>query len=216
MKEKTKLRIIQALCIISILVTIFSIQRTYARYFERVDTTYATNIKRWVINVNGKNIHNEETLEEVMTPQFFYNEHMNTNDTLVPGRIGCFEFIIDYTNVDVAFNFEIDIEQLGETQLTDFEVYGYKIINPDFEITSATTIDDIGEITLLTKTNGEYQLSGITQTIDPSLEVDKQRRVLVIFRWNDSDENTMDNLIDTEFSGTNLNYNVEITFTQKV
>ena len=35
MKEKTKLRVLQILCIISILITVFSIQRTYAKYFEK-------------------------------------------------------------------------------------------------------------------------------------------------------------------------------------
>ena len=39
MKEKTKLRVLQILCIISILITVFSIQRTYAKYFEKVGTT---------------------------------------------------------------------------------------------------------------------------------------------------------------------------------
>lgn len=205
MKEKSKLRLIQILCIISILITVFSIQRTYAKYFEKVDTTYATNIKKWVINVNGKNIHNEETLTNVMTPQFFYNEHMNTNSTLVPGRIGYFDFVIDYTNVDVPFTYKFDLE---ETDLPDFEVYGYKIIDPNFKITSTTTIDDIGELNELT--------SDITQTIDPSLDTAKQSRMLVIFRWNDSDENVMDNVADTKRAGTNLNYKVKITFTQKL
>lgn len=205
MKEKTKLKIIQILCIISILITAFSIQRTYAKYYERIDTTYATSIKRWVINVNGKNIHNEETLTNVMTPQFFYNEHMNTNNTLVPGRTGYFEFTIDYTNVDVPFDFSVSIEQ---PDLIDFEVYGYKIIDSDFEITSTTTIEDIGELNELT--------SDSIQTIDPSLDATKQTRALIIFRWNDSDENLMDNASDTEIAGTNLNYKVKITFKQKV
>lgn len=216
MKEKTKLMVIQILCIISIIITVFSIQITYAKYFEKVDTTYATNIKKWVINVNGANIHNEETLTNIMNPHFFYNEYMNTNNTLVPGRIGCFDFLIDYTNVDVPFKFAFDIEQLNETKLTDFEVYGYKIVDTDFVITPTTTIKDIGEITELTKTDGEYQLSEITQTIDPSVYITKKKRVLVIFRWNDSDENTMNNAADTEFAGTNLNYKVKITFTQKI
>lgn len=205
MKEKTKLKIIQILCIISILITAFSIQRTYAKYYERIDTTYATSIKRWVINVNGKNIHNEETLTNVMTPQFFYNEHMNTDNTLVPGRTGYFEFTIDYTNVDVPFDFSVSIEQ---PDLIDFEVYGYKIIDSDFEITSTTTIEDIGELNELT--------SDSIQTIDPSLDATKQTRALIIFRWNDSDGNLMDNASDTEIAGTNLNYKVKITFKQKV
>ena len=133
MKEKTKLRVIQILCIVSLLITVFSIQRTYAKYYETVGTTYATDIKKWVINVNEKNIHNETTLSNVMTPQFFYNMHMTTNegnnDVLVPGREGYFDFLIDYTNVDVAFKFGFDFEQLNTTVLEDFEIYGRKRIN---------------------------------------------------------------------------------------
>ena len=142
MKEKTKLRIVQILCVVSLLITVFSIQRTYAKYYEQIGTTYSTNIKRWVINVNNSNIHQGVELSEIMTPVFIANEHMNSNDTLVPGRQGYFEFLIDYTKVDVAFRFQFDIKQLnqltivdpdtGDTtvednHLEDFEIYGYSI-----------------------------------------------------------------------------------------
>lgn len=229
MKEKTKLRVIQILCIVSLLITVFSIQRTYAKYYEKIDTTYATNIKRWVINVNEKKIHDETTLSNVMTPQFFYNPNMDTNtdlnNILVPGREGYFDFLIDYTNVDVAFKFEFDIEQLNTTQLTDFEVYGYAIVDADMEIAETTQITDIQGITTLTKDEGVYQLSGITQEIDPATEdTEKQKRILVLFRWNDGEGSTMTNVQDTQFRGqangedlhTLLNYNVEITFTQLI
>ena len=57
MKGKNKLRILEILCIISILITVFSIQRTYAKYFEMVGTTYQTNIK--------KQTNQEVVLEEI-------------------------------------------------------------------------------------------------------------------------------------------------------
>lgn len=216
MKEKNKIRLIQALCIIAVLITIFCIQRTYAKYFEKINTTYDATIKKWVINVNEKNIHNEETLTNVMTPRFFYDENMNTNDTLVPGRYGCFDFLIDYTNVDVNFKFEFDIKQTGEKKLTDFEVYGYKIVSPDLNIAETTTIDDIGEITPIPQVDGKYDFSVINQTIIPSSYIVKKRRILVVFKWLDSAENTMNNSADTKIAGTNLNYTVKIKFTQKV
>ena len=144
MKEKTKLKIIQILCIVSLLITVFSIQRTYAKYFEKIDTTYATNIKRWVINVNTKNIHDESTLSQVMTPVLSANTHMNNNNTLVPGREGYFEFLVDYSKVDLKFRFDFDIEQLNtktvgvgvdatevDAHLEDFEIYGYSIVETD-------------------------------------------------------------------------------------
>ena len=245
MKGKTKLRVIQILCIVSLLVTVFSIQKTYAKYFEKVDTTYATNIKKWAIEVNDKYIHEETTLSNVMNPIFFYNENMDnnggSNNILVPGREGCFDFLIDYSNVDVGFKFAFDIEQLNkktvidettgnetevDSHLEDLEVYGYIIVDSDFEITSTTKITDIGEITTLEKdAEGKYLLSGITQEIDITTESSKQKRILVLFRWYDGEDNIMDNKLDTEYTGnviegdslhTNLNYKVKITFTQTV
>lgn len=244
-KEKTKLRVIQILCIVSLLVTVFSIQKTYAKYFEKVDTTYATNIKKWAIAVNDKYIHEETTLSNVMNPTFFFNENMDnnggSNNILVPGREGCFDFLIDYSNVDVGFKFAFDIEQLNkktvidettgnetevDSHLEDLEVYGYIIVDSDFEITSTTKITDIGEITTLEKdAEGKYLLSGITQEIDITTESSKQKRILVLFRWYDGEDNIMDNKLDTEYTGnviegdslhTNLNYKVKITFTQTV
>ena len=233
MKEKTKLRVIQILCIVSLIITVFSIQRTYAKYFEKVDTTYATKIKRWVIKIKEKDIHNEEELNSVMTPQLFYNPHIS-NNILVPGREGYFEFLIDYENVDVPFRFQFDIKQLNTNALEDFEVYGYAIIDTDMEITETTQITEIEDkITELSKVDGEYQLSGLTQQIDPTTDTETQKRMLVLFRWNDSNADTtdandvdgMNNSEDTLYAGeaiegdtihTNLNYNVKVTFTQQL
>ena len=253
MKEKTKLRVIQILCIVSLLITVFSIQRTYAKYYEKIDTTYATSIKKWVVKVNNVEIHDETTLSNVMTPEFFYDPNMTTNgnlnNILVPGRVGYFDFLIDYEEVDVAFKFEFDIKQLNtktvtdettneETQvdahLEDFEVYGYAIVDTDLDITSTTKVTDIEGITTLTKdASGVYQLSGITQQIDPDNDTETQKRVLVLFRWNDENADTtdevgedgMNNYEDTTFTGEEntedtlhdlLKYNVKITFTQTI
>jgi len=238
MKEKTKLKVIQILCIVSLIITVFSIQRTYAKYFEKVDTTYATNIKRWVINVNTKNIHNQETLNQVMTPVFRENAHMNNNNTLVPGREGYFEFLIDYSKVDLKFRFDFDIKQLNITTITegegeeitetevnnhleDFEIYGYSIVENGTEtITELETVND---------------LSGLTQIIDPTLATDtnKKRQLRILFRWNDSNKDTtetddkpgMNNYEDTQYIGhsiegdsvhTHFNYKIKVTFTQHV
>ena len=234
MKEKTKLRVIQILCIVSLLITVFSIQKTYAKYFEKVGTTYATNIKKWVINVNNFNIHEETTLNTVMTPVLRANTHMNNNNTLVPGREGYFEFDIDYTNVDVAFRFQFNITQLNTIPLEDFEIYGYSIVETDANTNEETeTITNIDPVNDMTK---------LTQIIDPSKDVnnndEKKRQLRILFRWNDGNADTesldsvagMNNSEDTAFVGeaiegdttavnaghTNLNYNVEISFTQQI
>ena len=239
MKEKTKLRVIQIFCIVSLIITVFSIQRTYAKYFEKVDTTYVSYIKRWVINVNETDIHGKSAeLTSVMQPVFRENEHMNSNDTLVPGREGYFEFLIDYSKVDLKFRFDFNIEQQNtkivttgegddavetevDNHLEDFEIYGYSIVRDGTEsITELTTVNDLTEL---------------TKIIDPTVESDTEKKMhyRILFRWNDENKDTtetedkdgMNNNEDTQYTGTAiegdavhtaLNYLVKATFTQYI
>lgn len=210
MKGKTKLRIIQILCIISIFITVFSIQRTYAKYFEKVGTTYQTNIKKWVINVNTFNIHEKNELSEVMQPILVDNENMDEN-VLVPGRTGYFEMLIDYTYVDLAFEYEFFIEQLNSNPLSDFEIYQCEVIDADGTSTITTTKEIKGVIDPTTEVNGNG---------------DKKRKIRIWFRWNDEDENLMNNFADTQFRGdatgstsdlhTTLKYKATMKFTQYI
>ena len=193
MKIKSKLILIKILLIISILITAYSIQRTYAKYYEKLGTTYNTNIKKWLINVNNKNIHEEETLTEVMTPVFIENENMNNNETLVPGREGYFPMLIDYSYVDLKFKYEVSIQQLNETILEDFEIYGFEVV--DGENATITTTDE----------EGNKIRDKITGIIDPTTEVnsngEKKKEIRILFRWNDGEDSVMDNKADTQYVG---------------
>lgn len=186
MNKKKKLRILQILCIISLLITFVSIQRTYARYFEKVDTTYDTHIQRWLVKVNDHVIHEESSLSQVMQPIFVEDENMN-NNTLVPGRTGYFEMLIDYSSVDLAFEYDFSIEQLNTNKLSDFEIYGYEVIDGD-----ESTVTETKEI------------KGV---IDPTTELnsakEKKREIRILFRWNDGAGSTMNNYADTQFRGNN-------------
>lgn len=213
MKGKNKLRILQIVCIISILITIFSIQRTYAKYFENVRATYQTDIKRWLINVNSYNIHEMNELSQVMQPILVENANMNNNDTLVPGRTGYFEMLIDYSSVDLAFEYEFFIEQLNSTPLSDFEIYGYEVIDAD----RTSTVTETKEIKGVIDPTTEFDSNG-----------DKKREIRIWFRWNDGTGSTMNNTSDTQFRGetnaaedadglhTVLNYKATMKFTQYI
>lgn len=185
MKSKKKLRIIQILCIISLIITIVSIQKTYARYFEKIDTTYDSHIKRWLIKVNDNIIHDATSLSEVIQPVIIENDNMNNNNTLVPGRIGYFDIVIDYTYVDLVFSYEFSIEQLNNNKLADFEIYGYQIMDEE----------DV-------KIIESKEIKGV---IDPTTKVnnanEKKCAIRVWFRWNDGDDNIMNNKADTQFKG---------------
>ncbi len=212
MKRKNTIRIIEILFIISILITFFSIQRTYAKYFEKVGTTYNTNIKKWVININNNNIHDMDSLSKIMQPVLVENENMNSNETLIPGREGYFDMVLDYSYVDLAFEYTFSIEQLNKTPLSDFEIYGYSVID--------------GENPEVVETK---EIKGV---IDPTTELDsngeKKKDIRILFRWNDGEGSTMNNASDTQFRGekntasdadkvhTILKYKAIVTFSQYI
>lgn len=197
MKTKTKIAIIKVLCLISLLITTLSIRSTYAKYYEKMNTTYATTMKKWMIQVNEKDILEEE-LTAIMEPTFESDENI-TDNVLVPGRIGYFDLNIDYTYVDVSFTMDVKIEQPNATKLTDFELYGY---SEDEGTTIVETTD-------------------FSQSIDVTAET-KEKPMRIYFRWNDNEGNNMDDEADTKFKGTTktgsdntfLGYLVKVTFTQ--
>lgn len=201
MKDKTKI-IIQILCIISLVITAFSIRSTYAKYYEKRNTNYSTNIKKWVIQLNNYDILEETDISKIMEPTFETDENIN-DDVLVPGRIGYFNLIVDYTYVDVSFTMDCTIQMQEETALNDFEIYGYAIV------------DETGNETIINSKE-------IHQTIKIEEEISKQKKIKIYFTWNDDTDNQMNDIEDTAFRGetqegnshTALKYLVNITFNQ--
>ena len=201
MKIKTRIIIIQILCVISLVITTFSITSTYAKYYEKMNASYSTNIKKWLIEVNNKDIFKEQNLSNIMQPKFDANIYANDN-ILVPGRVGYFDLTIDYTYVDVAFTVKCEVTQQNDTKLSDFQVYGYSIM-------------ENGQEKMVTTTDISY-------TINVEESEEKQQQMKIYFKWNDNTENLMDDFADTSFKGeaqegidnTFLRYLVNITFTQ--
>lgn len=242
MKEKTKLRIIQILCIVSLLITVFSIQRTYAKYFEKVGTTYDTKIKRWLIDVNNSIIHDEKTLSNIMQPIFNENENMNNNDTLVPGREGYFPFLINYEKVDLAFQFGFNLTQTNAEPLKpleDFEIYGYEIVDGENKklIEGITDLSDINPVIDPIEEVVKNPIDDSIIDLNPNnTDTKKEVEIRVLFRWNDENADTedeesvdgMNNFEDTQFLGADpgeengdklhklLKYNISVTFIQYV
>ena len=47
--------------------------------------------------------------------------------------------LIDYTDVDLTFEYEFSMEQLNETPLDDFEIYGYEVIDGETHTITETS-----------------------------------------------------------------------------
>ena len=153
-----------------------------------------------------------DSLSKIMQPVLVENENMNSNETLIPGREGYFDMVLDYNYVDLAFEYTFSIEQLNNTKLADFEIYGYSVID--------------GENPEVVETK---EIKGV---IDPTTELDsngeKKKDIRILFRWNDGEGSTMNNASDTQFRGekntasdadkvhTILKYKAIVTFSQYI
>lgn len=228
MKSEYKLKILRLLFIISLIITIFFINTTYAKYYEQLKTNYElAGIKRWKVKINNIDIYEEKNLNEILQPYIIENENAKEN-ILVPGSEGYFEIEIDYTEVDLVFTANFTIEQITEPMLQDFELYGYTVRNKNDEITDDQELE-MKNITVK-KSNGKVGPMTLTEEFDPTTEQkeDKIKIIRAHFRWND-ETGIMNNQKDTDYRGkevvaqestennnTLIEYNANLTVMQKI
>jgi len=137
MKNKRRLNFFRILLTLSFIISFLCIATTYAKYQEDIGTNYEIGIKRWMIKVNEYYINNRETITEVMSPTFVANEYIK-DGVIVPGSEGYFDINMDFSEVDVKFNFELDI---GQADMLDFKIYGYKMANTEEGLETATLVE---------------------------------------------------------------------------
>lgn len=203
MERRKKIKIIEILLLIVVIITVFTIGDTYSKYKEQSGVNYNVSMKKWFLKVNGKDIYQENTLTTILEPEFVASEYVNDN-ILVPGRELCFGLDIDYSQVNIKFKVTFNIEQISETQLSDFKVYKY--IGPEGEV----AVD--GSSTIVISIDPEADLTTTSTSLD------------VYMKWNDDSNNTMDNKADTQFRGetvsgsdnTKLRYKIIATFEQDI
>ena len=171
---------------------IYLFQATYAKYRKQITSEVNANVASWNIKINDEAIANKKKLANSITPIFDENEYVKAN-TLAPGVTGHFDIIIDSSNVDVDFTYEITASLAEDTDLKDFKITGYEL-------------NDSGTI-------NKYD-SSITGDL---VKNTKNTKIRFYVAWIDDDTNEMDNSEDTTYAvnHTNVIYNLTIKFTQK-
>lgn len=171
---------------------IYLFQATYAKYRKQIITEVNANVASWNIKINDEAIANKKKLANSITPIFDENEYVKAN-TLAPGVTGHFDIIIDSSNVDVDFTYEITASLAEDTDLKDFKITGYEL-------------NDSGTI-------NKYD-SSITGDL---VKNTKNTKIRFYVAWIDDDTNEMDNSEDTTYAvnHNNVIYNLTIKFTQK-
>ena len=130
MEKKQRLNFLRILLIISLIISILCITTTYAKYQEDYETSYKIGIKRWMIKVNNIYINEKETISQVMHPTFVESEYIN-DGVIVPTSEGYFDINMDFSEVDLKFNFQLDI---GQADMLDFKIYGYEMANKEEDL----------------------------------------------------------------------------------
>jgi hypothetical protein len=162
-------------CLILSITLIVSIQ-TYAKYLTSATGNESISIAKWNVSVNNLSIKNNSDISSTIQPVFPGNENVAPG-IIAPNAEGYFDLNMDFTNVDVSFNYNILISPSEQSNVKDFVATGYSIDN--------------GEKINFTNS------SSISKDVDYSTKPTSQK-IRVYIKWIDDSTSTMDDVADTK------------------
>lgn len=185
------------LVVLSILLCLFFVQESFAKYITEANETANMSIARWKILVNNEDIRDENTVNAVINPVFPGNDNIAEN-IIAPTSEGYFDLVIDAREADVSFKYKITLSVNEDSSVRDLVATKY-VINDGEEI-ALDSSNQVIENTVLHRDN--------TGTIN----------IRVYIVWNDGDGASMDNSEDTSatISSNSAMMNVSLNFTQVV
>ena len=177
----------------SLFVAITTFKETYGKYVTDIDESANIKIARWRILINNEDVRNNSTSSSVISPIFEGNSNIESN-VIAPHAEGYFDLIIDGSDADVSFKYEVSISVNEESAVKDLIVTGYSINSEEKIDTNETSISNI----------------------IPLSQDNKIINIRVFIKWNDDDDSTMSNEDDTIATMTNIGAKMDISlkFTQ--
>lgn len=185
------------LVVLSIILCLFFVQESLAKYITAADETANISIARWKIIVNDEDIRDENTVNTVINPVFLGNDNIAEN-IIAPTSEGYFDLIIDAREADVSFKYKISMSVNKNSSVKDLVATKY-VVNGGEPITMDINNQTIENTVLYGNNNSTINI-----------------RVYIV--WNDGDGSLMDNSADTlaTTSGNSAMMNVSLNFTQVV
>lgn len=185
------------LVVLSIILCLFFVQESLAKYITAADETANISIARWKILVNDEDIRDENTVNTVINPVFLGNDNIAEN-IIAPTSEGYFDLIIDAREADVSFKYKISMSVNKNSSVKDLVATKY-VVNGGEPITMDINNQTIENTVLYGNNNSTINI-----------------RVYIV--WNDGDGSLMDNSADTfaTTSGNSAMMNVSLNFTQVV
>lgn len=165
------------LAFISLFISLSLIQVTYSKYQTTTNGTADMQIARWKISVNNEDITTSTALTNKITPIFSGNSNIR-DGYIAPKSEGYFDVVIDTTNVDVSFKYQISTSVADDSDVKDLVVTGYSMNGGEI-IPVSGNINDISNTILY---------SNVSQ---------RTINLRIYISWLDGDGETMDNASDT-------------------
>ncbi len=188
-----KWHLILAICALILCIT--QIQQTYAKYLDTKEGDTDFTIAKWKILVNQQDITEASTMSSLINPVYIENEHMKEG-VIAPGREGYFDLVIDSSNTEVSFRYDISVTSSENSSVNDLIITGYSLNDSEI-IPVSDQLNNLSNVIYYTDTN-------------------KENKIRIYFKWRDGTGENMNNEADTNASiqGVNAKLKANITFTQ--
>lgn len=188
-----KWHLILAICALILCIT--QIQQTYAKYLDTKEGDTDFTIAKWKILVNQQDITEASTMSSLINPVYIENEHMKEG-VIAPGREGYFDLVIDSSNTEVSFRYDISVTSSENSSVNDLIITGYSLNDSEI-IPVSDQLNNLSNVIYYTDTS-------------------KENKIRIYFKWRDGTGENMNNEADTNASiqGVNAKLKVNITFTQ--
>ena len=179
-------KIILLMLCVSILLCFLTMQETYAKYSTSNNATSNMSIARWKILVNNFDIRNDISTSTVIQPVFSGNNNIR-DGYIAPTANGYFDVLIDASETDVSFNYQISLNQNTDNEVLDLVITGYSINNG----VTQTYTDNI---------TGSVNKNDESKTI----------QIRVFVTWNDGNGALMNNEEDTNTTGEDATAKLDV------
>ena len=193
------------LVIMSLEITLNLMSNTFSRYVSKATGNIDMAFSKWQILVNNVDITSNTSSSIDLTPVLEENSNIATN-TIAPSSKGYVDIDIDPTNVDVSFDYSINLEvkneEVKDLLITDYAILDNNYIEGDQIETIPLEENSINETLLYDNTIDNFKFEPFT--------------VRIYFEWYEGENEQLDDTQDTEIGTKAANEDTPLEITASI
>ena len=196
---------------------------TYSRYVADTTGNLKMSFAQWQILVNNNDITENSSSSINITPIMDENENIKSNK-IAPSSSGYFDISIDPTNVDISFNYSIELEVVNDN-IPDLMITKYAILDYDNSNSENITYKNIENNLIQGSMDIKNIATSSDEIINTSSDEIKENNfkpfiIRIRFEWYEGENEKMndeaDTLIGSNAENNDLQINAKINFEQKL